>query len=120
MSAGDTPRVLVALPTPPPYSSPEIVAALLPESGLGPDVELIHVRTNAQDSNVRKGHLGPARRRAQYPARRTAARRAESARGVRRVEIQASFAKPCPVAEAWHREALSLPCSTGLTEEQQT
>ena len=33
---------------------------------------------------------------------------------------QASFARPCPVAETWQREALSLPCSTGLTGEQQT
>lgn len=30
-----------------------------------------------------------------------------------------SPARSCPVAERIHREALSLPCSTGLTDEQQ-
>ena len=50
-------RVLAALPTPPPYSGPEMAAALLLASGLGPDVELIHVRTNAQTSNSTKGHV---------------------------------------------------------------
>ena len=35
-------RVLAALPTPPPYSGPEMAAALHLASGLGPDVELIH------------------------------------------------------------------------------
>jgi len=30
-----------------------------------------------------------------------------------------SFSRDCPVAEDWYREALSLPCSTGLTDDQQ-
>jgi perosamine synthetase len=32
---------------------------------------------------------------------------------------RASFARACPVADTLHRETLSLPCSTGLTEHQQ-
>lgn len=32
---------------------------------------------------------------------------------------RASFARACPVAEAVNREALCLPCSTGLTSDQQ-
>lgn len=31
-----------------------------------------------------------------------------------------SFARACPVADAWYRNGLSLPCSTGLTDNQQT
>lgn len=31
----------------------------------------------------------------------------------------ASFSRPCPVAEAWQRAALSLPCSTGITDQEQ-
>jgi len=50
-------RVLAALPTPPPYSGPETVAALLLRSGLGPGARLIHVRTNVQKSNASKGHV---------------------------------------------------------------
>jgi len=30
-----------------------------------------------------------------------------------------AFAMPCPVAERLKREAISLPCSVGLTDEQQ-
>jgi dTDP-4-amino-4,6-dideoxygalactose transaminase len=32
---------------------------------------------------------------------------------------RASFATDCSVAERLHRECLSLPCSVGLTSEQQ-
>lgn len=53
-------RVLAALPTPPPYSGPEAVAALLLETGLGPDIELCHVRTNVHHSNADKGRVTPA------------------------------------------------------------
>jgi len=31
-----------------------------------------------------------------------------------------SYARPCPVAEDLHRRALSLPCSTGLTDDDQS
>jgi perosamine synthetase len=30
-----------------------------------------------------------------------------------------AFAMPCPVAERLKREAISLPCSVGLSDEQQ-
>lgn len=50
-------RVLAALPTPPPYSGPEVVADLLLRTGFGPDIEVSHVRTNVHARNAGKGHV---------------------------------------------------------------
>lgn len=52
-------RVLAALPTPPPYSGPEINAALMLRGGLGPAIELHHVRTNVHTRNADKGRVRP-------------------------------------------------------------
>jgi len=55
----DRPRVvLFAVPTPPPYSGPEVVAELLLRTGLGPGFQIHHLKTNAAASNRDKGSLG--------------------------------------------------------------
>ena len=49
--------VVAALPTPPPFSGPETVGALLLEEGFGPGLAVHHIRTSVHGSNALKGQV---------------------------------------------------------------
>jgi glycosyltransferase involved in cell wall biosynthesis len=49
--------ILLSVPTPPPFSGPEINGEMLLRNGLGPGVRLLHVRPNVQASNRSKGTI---------------------------------------------------------------
>src|SRR5690349_1253446 len=48
-------RVIAAVPTPPPWSGPEVNGARLLAEGLGPDIDLYHLRTTLGTRNEHKG-----------------------------------------------------------------
>lgn len=50
-------RLLVAVPTPPPYAGPEIGMELLLRHWVSERVQLVHVRTTLRGSNAEKGRL---------------------------------------------------------------
>lgn len=50
-------RVLCLLPTPPPYSGPEILAARLLAELPSVGIDVVHVRANIHGANARKGHI---------------------------------------------------------------
>lgn len=50
-------KVLLAVPTTPPFSGPEINGQMLLAAGLGPQFHLLHLRTNSKEKNQEKGKL---------------------------------------------------------------